>query len=374
MKIVIFDEILEVHVCDALSRGLQSLGHEVVRTGKLWKGHLPPASPEDLAPIDALIREICLVGGDALFNFRACTLLPRHLAWLRAAGIRTAVWLPDDPVLYALSYRQIVDSYDLVLHCGGNDILRFYDCQGHKRGVNFPFWVDPALFSPRSAAPAIGAKRAVFLGNLVGPVRGNRYQRLAPLAGHLDLWGKSGPDPLGMHRGYLETMAAAATTLSAYQVGINIPQFFADYQQTPYDFPGLKELGHFFLPSRVVQYAAAGLPVITLGPEEGSAHFPLALAVQSGEEALLCLDGVLSSAAVREELGHSGRVMVAAHFSGLARALFLTALLEGELLPDQLGLHEREFAYRWWDGTRLPPKNHRRETLPAGSLPKGDRC
>jgi hypothetical protein len=354
MKIIIFDEILEAHVCEALTQALTALGHNVFCTGKVWHGHSPPSKASDIQLIDAIVDDLIARKFDALFNFRACSLLPRHVAALRAAGQRTAVWLPDDPVLYQVSYKDIVDSYDLVLHCGDGSVLDFYDARGHKKGVNFPFWVDPTRFVINRAdcepvASSSGECNPwVFLGNLVGPVRGGRYAQLAVLNQGLDIWGKCNADPTGMHRGYLQTIDEVAGALAQYQVGINIPQFFRDYAGTSYDFAGLGDMGNFFIPSRVVQYAAAGLPVVSIGPNTVSNHFPLALQVKTAEQALGVLTGLLSQHGVRAAISAASRAHVVANFSGLVRAKFLVALFSGHIDPATLGLHEREFAYGWW--------------------------
>jgi len=354
MKIAIFDQILEIHVCNALTQALTSLGHVPFCTSKVWQGHSPPSKASDIDHIDAIVDNLIARKCDALFNFRACSLLPRHVAALRAAGVRTAVWLPDDPVLYQVSYKDIVDSYDLVLHCGDGSVLDFYDAKGHKKGVNFPFWVDPTRFVGNRAAcepdasPSGACKPWVFLGNLVGPVRGGRYAQLAVLHQGLDIWGKCNADPSGMHRGYLQTIDEVAGALTQYQVGINIPQFFRDYAGTSYDFDGLGGMGHFFIPSRVVQYAAAGLPVVCIGPNTASNHFPLVIQVDTAEQALGVLTGLLSRHEVRAAMSAASRAFVAANFSGLVRAKFLLALFSGHIDPAALGLHEREFAYTWW--------------------------
>jgi hypothetical protein len=153
-----------------------------------------------------------------------------------------------------------------------------------------------------------------------------------------------------MHRGYVKGVEQAARLLGRYEVGINVPQFFVDYHGTHYDFGALQGLGQFFLPSRVVQYAAVGLPVVTVWLSESSAHFLPAIPARDAQEALTRLEGVLNSAVVRKELGLLGQREVRAHFSGCARARFLESLLTGEVVAEHLGLHEREFAYRWWYG------------------------
>lgn len=352
MKFVLFDEILEEHVCDALASAMQVLGHDVVRTGKVWHGHRLPNDAGDLLRIDDLVEKVLRSGADGLVNFRASSLRPSHLERLRRGGILTAVWLPDDPVLYSLCYREIVDRYDIVLNCGGRSVLTLYDEKGHRRGVNFPFWVDPSRFAVRDVEQGPIGRRWVFLGNLNGTVRSGRYARLMPLAEGLDIYGKCTSDPGGLCRGHIDSVDEVARLLAGYAVGINIPQFFTDYAGTPYSFDGLSNLGHFFLPSRVVQYAAAGLPVVSIGLDGESAHFPLAIPVADGAAALTVLRGRLAEPNVRAALGDAGRKEVVDHFSGSARARFLVALFEGVIDPAQLSLHEREFAYRWWCGAK----------------------
>lgn len=366
MEIIIFDEILEVHVCDALEKGLAWLGHTVHRTGKVWKGHKFPGTTEEEKPIDRLVDDLCESNFDALINFRASSLLPKHVKKLRNAGIKTVVWLPDDPVLYSLCYSRVVDHYDLVLHCGDRGVLNFYDTHNHPSGINFPFWVDPGVFSVerccRSQLTKGSSKPWVFFGNLGGQVRQGRYDILSKLSEGLDIWGQCPKDPHGMHRGYLKTIDSTVATLPQYQVGINIPQKFEDYHGSDYDFPELSSLGKFFLPSRVVQYAALGLPVLTIGLSSSLHHFSSSLVAETSAEALDRLDGVLSSQVIRRELADLGREEVCKHFSGFSRARFLVALLQGDLIPSQLGLHEREFAYRWFDGTA---RNELVDSVPA---------
>ncbi|WP_193085974.1 glycosyltransferase [Halomonas sp. FME65] len=354
MKIIVFDEILEVHVCDALATGLTLLGHIVHRTGKVWKGHKFPGTTEEEKPIDRLIDDLCESNFDALINFRASSLLPKHVKKLRHAGIKTVVWLPDDPVLYSLCYNRVVDHYDLVLHCGDRGVLNFYDTHNHLPGMNFPFWVDPGVFSVgrsgRSQLTKDSPKPWVFFGNLGGQVRQGRYDVLSKLSEGLDIWGQCPKDPHGMHRGYLKTIDSTIATLPQYQVGINIPQNFEDYHGSNYDFLELSNLGKFFLPSRVIQYAALELPVLTIGVDSSPSHFTSSLVAENSAKALDCLNGVLSSTAMKQELAAHGRAEICKHFSGVSRARFLVALLQEDLTPSQLGLHEREFAYRWFGG------------------------
>jgi hypothetical protein len=349
MKIALFDRINETHVCTALEDALRALGHDVVATGPVWHGHRFAREGNDIAGIDAALDVVLAEGCDALFNFRASALSPRQLQRLRAAGVATVVWLPDDPVLYGVTYRAVVDAYDHVLHCGPASVLRFYDQRGHATGVNFPFWVDPERWLAEwTLEDARGD--LVFLGNLHGPAKKGRYDLLAAAAGRIAIYGKCGADPLDIHRGELHGVDAMRAVLPRHAAGLNIRQRFADYAGTEYDFDGLASLGGFDLPSRVIQYAAIGLPVISLGPDAASSHFPHALQADDIDGALSLVDCLRGSPAMAADVSARARADVVDHFSARARARFLVALLHGNVRPRELGLHGREFAYRSFIG------------------------
>jgi hypothetical protein len=344
MRIVLFDRINETHVCTALEDALRAMGHTVLATGPLWQGHRFATSNEDIARIDAVLEALLDEGCDAFFNFRASTLNERQLLRLRSAGVASAVWLPDDPVLYGVTYRSIVDCYDHVLHCGPANVLQFYADRAHNPGVNFPFWLDPARWSSDWRIEHVD-QDLVFLGNLVGAVRKGRYTQLARVAGNIAIYGRCGDDPHDMHRGELYGVDAIRAVMPRFAAGLNIPQCFADYAGTEYDFDGLAALGGFDLPSRVTQYAAMGVPVISLGRNAASSHFPWALQADDVIAALAVAKRLRSSPAFATEISEHARTAVVEHFSAAARAQFLVALFEGEVRPRELDMHEREYAY-----------------------------
>ena len=109
---------------------------------------------------------------------RAFALRPRLVERIRAAGVTTLVWFADDPVLYKVGYRHVVESYDVVLHCGPAAVLDFYERRHGATGVNFPFWTDTTAF-PYAHEPAAADVDAIFLGSTVGQVRARRYGLLA---------------------------------------------------------------------------------------------------------------------------------------------------------------------------------------------------
>lgn len=349
MKITLFDRINEGHVCRALEEALRRDGHEVVATGPLGAGHRLAQRPECRQAIDNALEQVMSSGRDLLLNFRASSLGADQVDRLRACDIMTAVWLPDDVLLYEMTYRHVVDRYDIVLHCGSGRSLQFYDDRGHRPGVNFPFWVDPARW-PYRYAPEDASHDLVFIGSLCGAAgMKTRYERLRGLSGHLGIYGKCDGDPLGMCRGELVGVDALAAVLPCYRLGLNLPQRFADYAGSDYDFPGLAELGSFDLPSRIPQYAAVGLPVVTLS-DEATRHFPALLTAADADGIRIKLGELARDRQALNSASLEGRRLVERHFSADARARFLLALARGEVQPAQLSASDREFAYRWYPG------------------------
>ena len=345
MKIALFDDINETHVCDALERALRALGHEVLATGRIWRGHGPPGRDIDLARIDRHVDALIDAGCQALFNFRASTLTPMALSRLRRAGVATAVWLPDDPVLYAVAYRDAVDHYDHVLHCGGARVLAFYEGQGHRPGFNFPFWLDPERW-PHAWDPARAPGGLVFVGNLHGPAKRGRYASLALAAPGITVYGNCPEDPSGIHAGELYGIEALQAVIARHQAGLDMPQVFARYRGSAYDFGPLAGLGAFDVPSRVPQYAAVGLPVVSLGGEASPSGFQAASTVADMRGALAVVARLRQDPAGALQTSREARAEVVAHFSGLSRARMLEAVFAGRLAPHGMSAQERATAYR----------------------------
>jgi hypothetical protein len=346
MRIALFDQINEVHVCESLASSLAASGCEVTWTGKIWHGHTFPSREEDVRVLDEHVEKIIASSPDALLNFRASSLSAAQVSRLRAAGIRTLVWLPDDPVLYGLTYGQIVDAYDIALHCGNTKVLEFYRHRGHKPGVNFPFWIDPTRFQ-YSYEPSLCEHALVFFGNMHGPAKSKRYDAICSLHEDLAIYGKVPSDPLGKCKGQLAGPEEAVKVLPRHRVGLNMAQYFGDYTGTSYAFPGLSMLGHFFLPSRVLQYAAIGLPVLTIQPGQfDAAHYPAGWRVSDPVQAQALLSRVLPQNETLLSVSARARQQVEMHFSAQSRAKYLLYLLKHTDDIPGLTMHEREFQYQ----------------------------
>lgn len=346
MKIVLFDQINETHVCESLVEALVRLGHEVRWTGPIWKGHRFPEGVDDIGGIDARLEELLAWRPDALLNFRASSLLPAQLQRLRRAGVRTLVWFPDDPVLYGLCYGQVVDYYDVPLHCGSRQVLDFYRYRGHRVGVNFPFWLDPQAVPYRYDVERCEGT-LVFFGNMHGPAKQGRYEAFCALHEDIAFYGKLPQDPHGRGRGQLDGIGQALEVLPRYRIGLNSAQRFGDYAGSAYDFPGLGMLGSFFLPSRVLQYAALGLPVLSLhAPQADLRHYPPGLHARSVEEARAVVARVAHDDDYLQALSRAARRELEQHHGADARARLLERIVWETVRPERLTAHEQEFIYR----------------------------
>lgn len=202
MKFILFDSILERHLAESLKRSLEYLGHQAIFTDLVLHGHSMISSQKDIDFMWQKVREICSEPADMFISFRPMNLLPEMVEYI-GKNMKTAIWLSDDPVLYKTCYGRVVDSYDVLLHCGYSDVMKFYERNGHPKGFNFPFWTDhisfPVVYNPLKAEYEIA-----FLGNMNGQVRRKRYMELASLPYTKKVFGLLDSDPLGMPAVLLE--------------------------------------------------------------------------------------------------------------------------------------------------------------------------
>jgi polysaccharide pyruvyl transferase CsaB len=327
VRIVLFGAINEDHVGESLARALEHRGHEVYQTGRVWRGPRFPDRDAEREVVEPAVRAALAWEPDAVLCLQAPALRPRLVKQLSAAGPTTLVWFGDDPVLYGVTYRHVVDLYDVVLHCGPARVLEFYEARHGVTGVSFPFWTDDVAFPPRAGGAPEDGYDAVFLGNADGPVRGPRYGLLASLPGEIRLHGRVDADPAGIARGHLEEHAAVVAALHGARVGVSVPQRFADYRGHRFDFPELAGLGAFELPSRVVQYGAAGLPIVSLDPSGPSEALPEMRVAADADELRAELRDLLADPGRREALGRRTRERFERRLTAGCRAELIERLL-----------------------------------------------
>jgi hypothetical protein len=358
MRIVLFDSILEDHTCRGLERALRALGHDVVWTGPVWKGHRFPTERADQDGIRARLQEAITPRPDLLFTFRASTLTSEMLREVRSGVGMLALWLPDDPILYDICYRHVVDSYDLMLHCGDAAVLEFYRERHGRCGVNFPFWTDRDSLA-YGYDPGGARYDAVFLGNCHGPVRRARYAQLAALPLRTRILGRVDDDPAGIRGEYLGDALFEPTTLRASlregRFGVTIPQFFRDYDGLPYDFPELRTLGYYDMPSRVVRYAAVGMPIAGLGHERPPLGFPEVVVASDPAELGRRLAPLLADRDALLDLGRRTYARYQRSFSALSRARFLVALAADPGRFDRMSVAEKTTVFADFPGESEPP-------------------
>ncbi|MDO5634999.1 MAG: hypothetical protein Q4G34_09050 [Micrococcus sp.] len=349
MRVVLFDAIQETHVVASLERALIAAGHDVYATGRFGSGYTF-ASPEVVAPtVRAHLDHITGLRPDLILVFRPASAPWPVLQTLRATGAVLATWFSDDPVLFEHSYGPVVELYDVVLHCGDARVLQFYtDRFGRATGVNIPFWTDHAAF-PRVYGSRAAQTDVMFLGNTVGPVRSWRYEALSRLRHRVRIYGQVGQDAAGLGGGYLDTESEVLQAAARTRIALNIPQLFADHRDQPTGFPGIERLGSFSLPSRVIQYAAMGVPVVSVVPDGApSPGFPEIPVLRHVGE----VDGWLHEHAADEALRElSDRVSERfdRSFHAAARVMALESLLVDDSWRT-LDAHERAEWFLQFDG------------------------
>lgn len=361
MRIAFFDGILENHVPESLQRSLARRGHQVLNRGKFGHGFKFPRPGDDVSRIHQEIDEVLAFNPDVVLVFRPALLPPELILRLRRRDITLVAWFSDDPVLFDLSYGPVVEHYDVILHCGNESVLAYYeDFFGKPTGVNFPFWTDHHSF-PRLWEPRSFMSDAVFIGNVQDEVRRQRYFDLSRMRHSIRIHGNVGTDYFGVWGGFLDTDMEVAQSIARSKVALNIPQFFQDHHGLETWFPDLDHLGFFEYPSRVIQYMAVGIPAITLLPfDHNFVSYPEMLVFQHIEE----VDEYLHRVTPEElqDLSHRISSRFSNHFSADSRALAFESVLEDD---SWRGLNVGERA-RWFlnyvpDHSLEPPEgtNHK---------------
>lgn len=368
MRVVLFDAIQETHVAASLERALLARGHQVYATQRFGAG-AEFVDPVALAPVlEPHLEQIEAFAPDLILVFRPSSAPPAVLERLRATGARLAVWLSDDPVLFGLSYGVSVDRYDLVLHCGNERVLQFYEDRfGRPTGVNFPFWTDHVAF-PRVYGDHPPESTVMFLGNVVGPLRERRYAQLAGMRHSVRVFGRTGEDPAGIGGGYLDTEQEVLAAGARSRLALSIPQFFRDHHGQPSWFEGLGDLGHFDLPSRVIQYAAMGLPVISVVPgARACPAFPELISCTDIPEADRRITELLADGAL-SEISRQVQDRFERSFSAHSRVLALESLMQQEdwkrLDAAQRTVWFQQFDGRVAEGT-APDQGHDDDARPV---------
>ena len=327
MRFGIYDGILETHLASSLERAMRAAGHAVYNTGKIGHGFRFAESTQELHRLGAHLDALLAWEPDVILVFRPASLPYDLLRRAKSRGAKLVVWLSDDPVLWDLSYGPVLDEYDIVLHCGTERVLRFYEEQfGRPTGVNLPFWTDTIAF-PYVFGREKRETDALFLGNVHDAVRRQRYFDIGSLQSSVRIHGNVATDYFNLWGGFLDSDQEVVQAGARAAVAINIPQFFKDHHGLETWYPGLDRLGFFQYPSRVIQYAAMGLPIISLVPTpQDLQSFPEIVTVSSMGE----LDEAIQSVAYASdlpELSAKTHQRFLDNYSAAARVMAIESLL-----------------------------------------------
>ncbi|BCW46621.1 hypothetical protein [Arthrobacter sp. StoSoilB5] len=348
MKIALFDGIVETHVASSLERALVAAGHTVLNTGKVGHGYKFATDPAQLHVLNATLDKVIDFRPDVIFVFRPASLPMPLLERAKRTGARMVAWLSDDPVLWDLSYGPVVDNYDVVLHCGTARVLDFYESMfGRPTGINFPFWTDQAAF-PYVFGSQPRESDAMFLGNVHDEVRRTRYFDLGSLSSSIRIHGSVGRDYYHIGGGFLDSDEEVVEAGAKTGLAINIPQYFRDHLGLETWFDGLDKLGFFQYPSRVIQYAAMGIPIVSVTPDaDDLASFPEIICVDSIAQLDVTLQSLLASSSL-EDLSHSTHDRFLRNYSAAARVMALESVLSDDSWKD-LDATERSLWFTQFD-------------------------
>src|SRR5690554_6752099 len=331
MRIHFIDTILESHVPDSLIESLRELGHTVETTGRIWHGSEFPKTSEDRARLRSVVDDVIRWRPDAVFVMRACALLPREVDRLRRRGITTVVWYSDDPVFFRKQGEPLAGHYDITLHTATERILAKYEEELGERGLGMQFWTSQSAF-PRLYDAARCDFDVLFIGNTHTPVRQWRYDWIAGLPLERAMYGLTNGDPAGIVEGVLDDDAELARACARGRFGLSVGQRFEDYEGTPFDFPGLAALGEFPLPSRIVQFASVGTPVVHMVKYDEAGRdlarlFPPVKIARSDDELVRIVKDHKDSSRSLARLSDETFDWYRSHYSGDARASFVHELL-----------------------------------------------
>lgn len=349
MRIHFIDTILEAHVPDSLVESLRGLGHTVATTGRIWQGAEFPEADEDLDRLESVIDGVIAWRPDVVFVMRACALVPSEIRRLRSHGITTVVWYSDDPVFFAKQGAPLAGLYDITLHTATERILAKYEDELGVRGFGMQFWTSPEAF-PRLYDPRRCDFDLLFIGNTHTKVRQWRYEWIAGLPLERAMYGQTQGDPADIVQGVVDGDAELARACARGRFGLSVGQRFEDYHGTAFDFEGLADLGEFPLPSRIVQFAAVGVPVVHLVKFEEARRdlevlFPPVRVVSTDEELVAAVRSYGADPESLERLADDTHTWFLERYTADARALFLHELLCNPSRFEGMDARARAFAF-----------------------------
>ncbi|MFC9441871.1 MULTISPECIES: hypothetical protein [unclassified Brevibacterium] len=210
--------------------------------------------------VELLEREGC----DVFLAFRPASVPLPLLQRVKAVAGMTITWFSDDPVYFSTVYATVAPHYDLVLHTGGPDNLRIYsEALGLGNGVEFPFWTDQ-IEHPRADFAFEPSYDWLFYGNLHDRFRRDRVDYLRELGSRAAVFGKP-PDARETvnHLGILTREGELRAIAGKCRFGLSFSQRLSSYAGTKFESVATRAVREFPMPSRLIQYLAIGLPVMS---------------------------------------------------------------------------------------------------------------
>ena len=328
MRWVIYGAIQERHLTDSLAAALRAAGHDVATVPGIARDYV--VGDDDAVSTEAARRISDALPADVVFCIRVDEPRAPFVRSLRDRGITTIAWFLDDPLNYASIYARVVEAYDITLHTGAEDVLRLYEERHGVAGYHFPFYTDdahyPYVYDPNRADIELG-----FLGNTAGEREAERYPLLASLPFGVKMFGRlarAAEDWAGILAGFVPENRIP-DTLARFKVGFNIAQPFDESIADKYGWPGVARFHEFFFPSRLVAYAAAGIPAVSLQHPAMPRPLGTTVVATSRIELIAGVRALLEDGAARLALSRATRAEFEACLTAASRVRLLEQLLTG---------------------------------------------
>jgi Glycosyl transferases group 1 len=134
-------------------------------------------------------------------------------------------------------------------------------------------------------------------------------------------------DEAGIQAGVLDR-AEIPEAIRRFRLAINFSQRFDDVEKR-YAFTGLKKFGEYFFPSRMVLYAAVGIPTVSLTLPGLDPPFGSVITATDRDEVVARIGEVIDDRQALTELSRRARADFEECLTAQSRAALMLSLLDG---------------------------------------------
>ena len=259
MRWLLYGDVKSRHAVDALIGALERAGQEVAEIPATGRGFASSPIPRRWPNPRAQSRPSCRL--TCCLNLRPEQLTPDQIAGLRAKGVTTLVWLADDPLLFRVSYKHVAAAYDVTLHSARGPMCWSSTSAGLMSAA-IRFRSGPTTrTSPTATTPMAPTSRSASWATAIASDVRTATTCWRACRGRPGSSGRCrrGPSTTReINAGYL-AVDEMPSALRRFRVGISMAQTFVGVRDQ-FSFKALERFGEYWFPSRLVLYAAVGIP------------------------------------------------------------------------------------------------------------------